>query len=122
MVVLILVIGGIASGKRSYVRSLGYGDHEMSGELGAPAPVLLDLDELLRAGALDSDSWQTLQRKQVICCCEVGQGVVPLDGNERAWRELVGRTCSRLATEASCVIRMVCGIHTVLKQTRSEGA
>lgn len=119
---MLLVIGGIASGKRSYLRNRGYDDQHMSPELTADVPVLLDLDELLRNGALDSDAWQALLQKEVVCCCEVGQGVVPLDASERVWRELVGRTCSRLAAEADEVVRMVCGIPVTLKQTHPEKA
>lgn len=112
---MILVIGGIASGKRSYVRTRGYDDSQMSSDLLCNAPVLLDLDGLLRKGPLTGDAWERLLHKQVVCCCEVGQGVVPIDADERAWRELVGRTCSQLATAAQEVIRMVCGIPVVLK-------
>lgn len=112
---MLLVVGGIASGKRSYVRSLGYDDSQMDGNLRSERPVLLDLDELLRAGALDDEAWQQLARKQVVCCCEVGQGVVPVDAGERAWRELVGRSCSQLAAQADAVVRMVCGIPITLK-------
>ena len=119
---MLLVIGGIASGKRSYVRSLGYDDAQMSSDLAADAPVLLDLEELLRSGPLDRAARQTLTHKQVICCCEVGQGVVPIDAGERAWRELVGRITADLAAEADQVVRMVCGIPLTLKQASDEGA
>ena len=112
---MLLVVGGIASGKRSYVRSLGYDDAQMSTDLGSGAPVLLDLDELLRAGPIEGAAWEALLGRKVICCCEVGQGVVPVDADDRAWRELVGRTCSRLAAQAEQVVRMVCGIPVRLK-------
>lgn len=107
---MILVIGGIASGKRSYAASLGYGPQEMSGELDANAPVLVGLEELLREGSLDERQMQALLAKELVTCCEVGMGVVPVDTDERAWRELVGRTCASLAAQAEKVVRMVCGI------------
>lgn len=113
---MLLVIGGIASGKRSYVRLRGYDDSQMSHELWSEQPVLLDLDELLRGGPLEGDAWEQLMQKKVVCCCEIGQGVVPIDADKRAWRELVGRTCSRLAAQADEVVRMVCGIPVVLKE------
>ena len=34
---------------------------------------------------------------------------------ERRGREAVGRLCVRLAQRAECVVRMVCGIPTVIK-------
>ena len=46
---------------------------------------------------------------------EVGMGVVPMDAGERIWRERVGRTCSMLASQATRVVRMVCGIPTIIK-------
>lgn len=112
---MILVIGGIASGKRTYVRSLGYDDAQMDSDPSSDRPVLLELDELLRAGALDSQTTKALLRKDVIVCCEVGQGVVPMDAGERAWRELVGRTCALFAEQAEKVVRLVCGIPVVIK-------
>ena len=111
-----LVTGGIASGKRTYVRALGYANEQMDGCLDAPCPVLLDLDELLRAGDLDERDWERLLCKEVVVCHEVGMGVVPMDAADRAWRERVGATCARLAREASEVVRVVCGIPVFLKR------
>lgn len=118
------MVGGIASGKRSYVRSLGYGDAQMSESLASDAPVLLAFEELLRKGPLTEDEYATLARKHVVTCCEVGQGVVPIDAGERAWRELVGRTCAELAMRSDRVVRLVCGIPTELaaQGNRQEGS
>lgn len=108
------MVGGIASGKRSYVRSLGYEDEQMSESLASDAPVLLALEELLRKGPLTEGERAALARKRVVVCCEVGQGVVPIDAGERVWRELVGRTCAELAACSERVVRLVCGIPTDL--------
>lgn len=112
---MVLVIGGIASGKRTYVRSLGYADDQMDGSITSGRPVLCGLEETLRSGALDDVSLERLLSKEVVICCEVGSGVVPMDAGERAWRELVGRTCAELAERAGRVVRMVCGIPVVMK-------
>ena len=45
----------------------------------------------------------------------VGSGVIPIDYETRLGREAVGRLCVRLAQRAECVVRMVCGIPTVIK-------
>ena len=112
---MILVLGGMASGKRTYVQSLGYSTANMNTSLASDAPVLLHLEELLKQGPLTKNEIYALTSKEVVVCCEVGMGVVPVDAAERAWRELVGRTCSSLASQATQVVRMVCGIPVQLK-------
>ncbi len=112
---MILVVGGIASGKRTYVRSLGYADADIDEATLAHGRVLYGLETLLRHGTLDTRQMDALRAKDVVCCCEVGMGVVPIDGEERVWRELVGRTCTELANDAQRVVRMVCGIPVPVK-------
>lgn len=51
----------------------------------------------------------------VIVCNELGYGVVPVEKFEREYRETVGRICCDLAEAADEVIRVVCGICTVIK-------
>ena len=46
---------------------------------------------------------------------EVGYGVVPIDAFDRAYREAVGRICTKLAGFSHRVTRVVCGIGTVIK-------
>lgn len=46
---------------------------------------------------------------------EVGYGVVPVDAFERAYREAVGRVCTELASFSTRVIRVICGVGTVIK-------
>lgn len=112
---MILVVGGQGSGKRDYVRSLGFDDADMSGSP-HDGPVLVDLHLLLRDGDFLSDAvFDALLEKQVVVCNEVGCGVVPMAAEERAWRDRVGRTCARLAVKASRVVRMCCGIPQFLK-------
>ena len=112
---MILVLGGIASGKRTYVRSLGYAHDHMGSSLDCSAPVVYGLEDILRDGPLTDDELGLLANKDVVVCREVGLGVVPIDARERAWRELVGRTCCQLAARADRVVRLVCGIPVVLR-------
>ncbi len=112
---MVLVIGGIASGKRAYIRSLGYREDDMNSSIHGDSPVLYGLEEVLRQGALSADDLDAIIRKEVVACCEVGQGVVPLDATDRTWRELVGRTCIELAKHADKIVRMVCGIPTIIR-------
>lgn len=102
---MILVVGGVASGKRTYAHSLGFGDDDSA----------YDVHELVRTSQDDAALLETLAGKQVVTCAEVGNGIVPLDADERAFRERVGRLSSALAARADTVVRMVCGIPVVLK-------
>ena len=51
----------------------------------------------------------------VLVSDEVGYGVVPIDAFDRAYREAVGRVCTKLAAYSTQVTRVVCGIGTVIK-------
>ena len=51
----------------------------------------------------------------VLVSDEVGYGIVPIDPFDRAYREAVGRVCTKLAAYSTQVMRVVCGIGTVIK-------
>lgn len=51
----------------------------------------------------------------VITADELGCGIVPMDPEERAWREAAGRAAGKLAADSAAVYRMICGIAVRLK-------
>lgn len=51
----------------------------------------------------------------VVIAREIGSGVVPVDAEERCWRERHGAFLKQLAAQADCVVRIFCGIAEVLK-------
>lgn len=114
---MILVVGGVASGKRSYARTLGYADSDMSWDAGDGCPVLVDAQELVRDADVDAVSLaeRLAATKRVVLCQEVGSGIVPLSREEREWRDRVGALSKELALGADAVVRMVCGIPQVLR-------
>lgn len=116
---MILIIGGQGAGKRRYAMELGFREEDMAFAELDHRPVLVDLHLLLRHGFtgtdVTDDVFAPLLRKDVIICNEVGCGVVPLDAEDRAWRERVGRLCTRLAGRAERVVRVCCGIPLCLK-------
>ncbi len=57
-----------------------------------------------------------LLEKKVVICNEVACGVVPIDRAERVARELTGRVCVALAEKAEKVVRIYCGIPTIIKE------
>ena len=123
---MILVVGGIASGKRTYVRSLGFSDDDMADGVLDDRSVVLNAQELVRIqgaqggelggkGPLPEGLVDALAAKRVVACVEVGSGVVPLERGDRVWRERAGRLTCELAYHADRVVRMVCGIPKDLK-------
>lgn len=46
---------------------------------------------------------------------DVSCGVVPMDAQDRAWREAVGRTLNALCADADHVTRIFCGLPLELK-------
>lgn len=114
---MILVIGGYAAGKREYVKSLGYGEGDFSADPREEKPVVYGLETL---AAQAGEQWESLvpllSQKEVVVCQEVGGGVVPLDETARQMREYTGRLCTALAERADRVVRVFCGIPTVIKE------
>ncbi|MCD8120405.1 MAG: bifunctional adenosylcobinamide kinase/adenosylcobinamide-phosphate guanylyltransferase [Lachnospiraceae bacterium] len=52
----------------------------------------------------------------IIICDEVGNGIVPVEKEERLYREQVGRSCQWLAAKSRRVVRIVCGCKQVIKE------
>lgn len=114
---MILVIGGLASGKREYVKSTyGYSDYDMADAIMDARPVLYNLQNLVKAAPdMSMTLLPALLKKAVVICNEVGCGVVPVERSEREAREATGRLCIALASEAEKVVRICCGIPTIIK-------
>lgn len=116
---MILVTGAVASGKRTFVRGLGYGENDFAfvsqaGEWDQGGRVVVDAQLLALGGVPSQEVLARLASTDVVIYTEVGAGVVPLDRGERAWRERAGRLACELAARATCVVRVVCGIPQVL--------
>ena len=108
---MILVIGGLGAGKRNFVAQvLGYGPEACSADPEDRTPVLYDLEQCSPLPPVED-----LLRREVVVCREVGCGVIPMDAQERNWREAVGRLCCALAAQAEAVYRVSCGLGMRLK-------
>lgn len=126
---LTIIIGGKAQGKLAYTIELtGYGSEAVMDEeeltLGEDLskPILNHFHLYIRKALQQSYDLQQLieqiakQKQDVyLICDEVGSGVVPMDAFERSYREQVGRTMCQLTKIADRVIRIQCGIGTVIK-------
>ena len=51
----------------------------------------------------------------IFICDEIGNGIVPMEKQEREYRERVGRLLIRLAGEAETVERIICGMGQKIK-------
>lgn len=51
----------------------------------------------------------------IVIINEIGCGIVPLEKSDRIWREQVGRAGSLIAKNSDTVVRLICGIPTVIK-------
>ena len=109
----------MGSGKLAFVQSLGYGEADCSDSADSSAPVLVDAQLSVNGPGFDGDVAAVAEKiaasKRVVVLVEVGNGIVPLDPEERAWRDRVGLLSRELAARSDAVVRMVCGIPTYLK-------
>ena len=107
---MILVIGGFAAGKKQWVLdNLSYCLDDFTDNIESNCPVLQNLQDI------NIENVEDLRKFQVIICNEVGNGLVPIDRNARHHREKTGRLCTSLATEATTVIRVICGVGVTIK-------
>ena len=113
---MILIIGAAASGKRAFAETLGYAPADMADACLDDRPVLFNLQEMVWRDPGHADELlPLLLEKEAVLCDEVGSGVIPVIGNDAAARRAIGKLCILLAQKATCVVRLVCGIPTVIK-------
>lgn len=120
-----LIIGGAGQGKQDYVkRTYGLTDADIARSLSEAEKALclygletVIKEELSRQNDPIQQIASLIERNPslIVISDEVGCGVVPIDREERLWRETVGRMCCRLAECAESVERIFCGISMKLK-------
>ena len=111
---MIFITGPLYSGKREYACQLLDCKPE---ELAEHA--VWDVQNLA-ASCADMDALaEKLSRREVVIATEVGGGVVPVDAGERAAREAAGRLSCLLARRAEKVVRVLCGLPVILKESTS---
>lgn len=114
---MVLIVGGMAQGKLDFAREKFGVTAWTEGELGA-ADCVHGLHRAIRTlpePRAAIDAWLSAHPAGVLICDEVGCGVVPMDREDRAWRELVGRICCELAARAEQVWYVRCGLGERLK-------
>lgn len=107
---MVFVTGPLYSGKKTFVKEWMHWDEEALSRY-----AVWDVQNLA-AGCDDLEQLaHQLSQKQVVIAAEVGGGIVPASAQERTAREAAGRLACLLARKADTVIRVFCGIPTVLK-------
>ena len=104
------IVGPLFSGKRrAAMELLGCGEEELARR------AVWDVQELAAARSDLEALAAELAAHEVVIATEVGGGVVPADPAQRMAREAAGRLNCLLAERADRVIRVFCGLPTVLK-------
>ncbi len=131
---MILIIGGFAQGKLHYVKqNYAYredgqeepvldGTLELPTETGAGQVIVNHLHryirEQLRQGTDPEKAIEDFLKKYpdgILICDEIGNGIIPMEAEERIYRERTGRILEQLAAQADEVVRVVCGIGQKIK-------
>lgn len=103
-----LYIGGACQGQEGLARRENPG-----------AEIIPDFHLLLKNHESDSRAFaENFYREHpdaVVVADEIGCGVVPVDRNDRAWREAAGRALCVLAQKSKSVTRVICGIGVRIK-------
>ena len=117
-----LIIGGAYQGKLTYAREkYGLKDKDIytcgeDGNVDLSARCVRHLEEYVW-GCLHRGTEPTLnfRRDAVLITRDISAGIVPMDPEQRAWREAVGRYLSALAARSETVTRVFCGLPQQLK-------
>ena len=105
-----LIIGPLYSGKRDVAcRLLGCSRAQLA------ARAVWDVQELAAGCGNLPALADTLAEREIVIATEIGGGIVPVTPEERAAREAAGRLSCLLAQRAEVVVRVFCGLPTVLK-------
>lgn len=126
---MIMITGGAFSGKKAYAKKrFGFTDGEISDGGNCPLEAVfsakcianyqLIVKRLLEENADVRSFTERLCRENpnaVIIINEIGAGIIPLEKSDRIWREETGRAGCFIARNSSEVIRLTCGIPTMIK-------
>lgn len=110
---MILIFGGAYQGKREYALER-FGTENKK--------IIYDIDKwILELIKSDIDVAEALNKfiednsDAIVICNDISCGIVPIDAEQRKWREAVGRSLAMLSGKSDEVIRLFCGIPTRIK-------
>ena len=120
-----LIIGGAYQGKHAFAKEkFGFSEDQIflctDTAIDFSRPCIDRLEEYVLAcvqagiDPLEKLKQQDLSDK-VIICMDIFCGVVPMEAELRAWRNVTGQLCQYLSREARRVSRIFCGLEQRLK-------
>lgn len=127
---MILIIGGMAQGKLEYVKKTYQNKNLKIFEALLPVSeeenivdflVVHHLNDWIRENGTKEECRQKLEAcikkfpNLIFISDEVGSGIVPLEKEERQWRDMVGALQVELAEKADEVVRVLCGMGQKIK-------
>jgi len=126
--IMVLIFGGAYQGKLEYaIENYKIREDEIfycgnNKEIDFSKKVIYGIEKLtLNLLKDESDPLEYINKNidkikdKIIICTDISCGVVPTDPLLRQWREAVGRCMALLSHKAERVIRVFCGIGTILK-------
>lgn len=126
---MIMITGGAFSGKKDYAKTrFGFSDDDiLNGENCSfdavfSAKCIADYQLIVKRLLEEKADIKTFTERlceespnAVVIINEIGAGIIPLEKNDRIWREETGRAGCLIARNSSEVIRLTCGIPTIIK-------
>lgn len=123
---MMLIIGGAYEGKTEYAKAVGISDicdGETAGFEEIKKHKCVKNYQMLVKRQLEAGLDPLNEAKKlfdecpdiVIISTEIGCGIVPIEKSERIWRETVGKVCCFIAAKSEKVVRISCGIASVIK-------
>ena len=124
-----MITGGAFSGKKDYAKKrFGFSDEDILNggectlEAVFTAKCVADYQFLVKRLLEENEDAQEFTERlckeapnAVVIINEIGAGIVSLEKNDRIWREETGRSGCLIARNSDEVIRLACGIPTIIK-------
>ena len=124
---MILIIGGAYQGKLTYaLKKYSVSESEVFdlslGDPSARSRIFTHFESYSKRAALSGMPFEEfikafllLANDSIVISREAGSGIVPIDENERYWREYHGRALRELAGHALKLTRVFCGLPEEIK-------
>ena len=123
---MIIIIGGAYQGKLDYAKEefgldesdIYHCDESYPADFGKKAVNGLHKYiwyTVCNGQELDYENIYEKLKDKIVICGDISAGIVPMEAQRRRWREETGRLMAFLCKRSDRVIRVFCGIGTVIK-------